>query len=478
MTLIDQRILVPAPIQVVWSVIANHSQLPRWRQDCKAVSLLSTRADGIGMRRRITPIKGKDLIEETIAWYDGLGYEYRLIDGANQFKSYTARLRLQPTPDGTIVQWTVSFETRGLLGKLFGNRRRRRKFEKTSAESLRQLRRYIEGMGIKIDHEYRQKVGVRSSPDANARQEYGAKLSAQHQPATSSAPITEPPLTTQSSQPTQPAQSTSSRLGIIEPPIKPDDTPSIRPVSPPSFIVDALMTPLPPTRKSQETPSVATFSEKSDEDTRPNPAVVIDKAPSVIAALPTKTAGTEATSAQKLGSPPPSAPSKSDEQKSGLTTAKISKSPLRPITDEVERDLPPRPDLPPPTGKLDTGEISIWEVFGMNPPLVDAASTGEEVSKADASSQSQTLNPPPSALPEVLPESAMIVATTLHSSSLDVWLAANEPPLPPSATGTLKTFARIPQRPTAGLRIRQRQRRLKVRRPMAPNAGNSHTTPK
>ncbi len=460
MTLIDQRILVPAPIQVVWSVIANHSQLPRWRQDCKAVSLLSTRADGVGMRRRITPNKGKDIIEETIAWYDGLGYEYHLIDGANEFKSYTARLRLQPTPDGTIVQWTISFETRGPLGKLFGNRRRRRRIEKASAESLRQLRRYTEGMGVKVDDQYREKVGVRPSPDANSRQEYGAKLLAQQQtpPGT---PIVEAPPPPHASQPTQPAQSTSNSLGIIEPPIKPDDTPSIRPVAPPSFIVEALMTPLPTekpnTRKSQEIPILTIPPADEDEDTRPNPAVVVGQSPTApVSKEPSAIKDTTPVPPAKPMAQPVD-PAKSDELKAAFTTAKISKPPLRPITEEVVRENPPRPDLPPPTGKLDTGEMSIWDVFGMSRPGVEATPVAETVTPKPAAS---------SALPEVAKDAAAKARTT----PLDAWLAATEPPLPPSASGTIRTFARVPQRPTAGLRLRQRQRRLKVRLPAAPDS--------
>ncbi|MBI5929293.1 MAG: SRPBCC family protein [Chloroflexi bacterium] len=475
MTLIDQRILVPAPIQAVWGVIANHSQLPRWRQDCKAVSLLSTRADGVGMRRRVTPAKGKDFIEETIAWYDGVGYEYRLIDGANQFKSYTARLRLQPTPDGTIVQWTMSFETRGPLGKILGNRRRRRKLEKASAESLRQLRRYIEGMGIKVDDQYREKVGIRSSPDANSRQEYGAKLAQQQTPT--GTPIVEAPLPAQSSQPTQPAQSTHNNLGIVEPPIKPDDTPSIRPVAPPSFIVEALMTPLPtssptakPTgsseiRKSQEMPVIATPPVDKDEDTRPNPAVVVGQAPNAPVSKepsPAKNVTSEVAPPQPLSKPLD--PAKSDELKAAFTTAKVSMPPLpRPIVEEVEREIPPHPDLPPPTGKLDTGEMSIWDVFGMRPPSIEPSPAAESPRPETAN---KTEPPAPTALPEVVTDAVLTATsakTTSRSSTLDAWLAATEPPLPPSASGTIKTFARVPQSHTAGLRLRQRQRRLKVR---------------
>ncbi|NJL94671.1 MAG: SRPBCC family protein [Anaerolineae bacterium] len=115
--LIVEQILIPASSDAVWSVIADQEQLPRWRQDCQRVSLLSTRQFGVGTRRRCIPPRGKDRVEEITAWYEGLGYEYALIE-SREYQNWVGRLRLQPVPEGTIVQWTINYQPRGLMGTL------------------------------------------------------------------------------------------------------------------------------------------------------------------------------------------------------------------------------------------------------------------------------------------------------------------------------------------------------------------------
>jgi len=73
---------------------------------------------GQGTRRRCTPATGgKDFIEEITAWVDGLGYEYRVVEGG-PYRSFQGRFRLQPGPDGTSVQWTVWYRPKGILGAI------------------------------------------------------------------------------------------------------------------------------------------------------------------------------------------------------------------------------------------------------------------------------------------------------------------------------------------------------------------------
>jgi hypothetical protein len=453
-TLIDQRILIPAPVQIVWTVVANHSLLPRWRVECKAVSLLSTRPDGPGVRRRITQVRGKDIIEETTAWYEGLGYEYRLIEGS-KFKSYVARLRLQPTPDGTIVQSTIAFETRGLLGRFLGNHRRRRKLERRTAESLRQLRRLIEEMDVKIDDYYRERTTTRPAPESSYRLQYGAILFSQEQ--------------AQLAQAAQPASRQETVGRLVEPPVKPDDTPNVPMVKPPSFILEALQTPVtpttaapPPAEKARSALPAETRAQDAGEDTQPNLPLILGEPPKPLeqASTPEKRA---IGPSRQTPRPPTSLPETgllaspdASELEAALATNKIAipSPPHQLSADEVEGRLPRRPDLPAPTEKRDTGEISIWEVFGIARPT--------EASPEPAKSDSPVSPAPPHAPGSTGAHTAARESKTL---SLDAWLAANEPPLPASASGTIKTLARPPQPPRFGLRRQQRQHRLRVRPP-------------
>ncbi|MFP4322103.1 MAG: SRPBCC family protein, partial [Anaerolineales bacterium] len=79
-TLIDQRILIPAPTHIVWGILADPTHLTRWRADCEAVLVLTQRQFGVGMQRQIGQSGEKPRTEEITAWYEGLGYEYRLVE--------------------------------------------------------------------------------------------------------------------------------------------------------------------------------------------------------------------------------------------------------------------------------------------------------------------------------------------------------------------------------------------------------------
>ena len=54
--------------------------------------------------------KGKnDVVVEISAWYDTLGYEYRIVDGA-KFGENQGRIRLQEVAEGTLVRWIFQYE--------------------------------------------------------------------------------------------------------------------------------------------------------------------------------------------------------------------------------------------------------------------------------------------------------------------------------------------------------------------------------
>src|SRR5690606_1181687 len=95
---------------------------------------------GVGMRRRCQNPNGADKIEEMTAWYEGLGYEYRIVDDS-QYRQWFARLRLQAVPEGTIVQWTIRYEVKGMVSNLLhGMTGQQKKIEAECVASLRQLR--------------------------------------------------------------------------------------------------------------------------------------------------------------------------------------------------------------------------------------------------------------------------------------------------------------------------------------------------
>jgi hypothetical protein len=105
--LIDERILIAAPSDVVWVYLSDPTLLIKWHRGCSTLSILSTSATGIGARRRCTDERGSTTIEEITAWLQNIGYEYKAIEGPH--RNLRGRFRLQAVPEGTMVNWIVEY---------------------------------------------------------------------------------------------------------------------------------------------------------------------------------------------------------------------------------------------------------------------------------------------------------------------------------------------------------------------------------
>ena len=170
MNVIDLEILIPASPEFIWRFLGDPSALPKWQEDVSSVSFLSTQRDGQGARWRASSEKSNDVVVEVSAWYDTLGYEYRLMDGAS-FADNQGRIRLHEVTDGTLVRWTFQYEAGGLFGGLRNAMRLKRSTTNQLQASLRNLHQLImqESGGIST-HEA--KASVREAPDVGERLSY------------------------------------------------------------------------------------------------------------------------------------------------------------------------------------------------------------------------------------------------------------------------------------------------------------------
>lgn len=185
MALIDQRILIPAAADAIWRYLTDPTLIPRWNQGRKNMTTLSTRTGVVGTRRRYTDADGKSVIEEITAWLENIGYEYTIINGP--YREYRGTFRLQAAPEGTLVNWTVKYRRRSLLGSLRERFGGRRKLERRMGESLRQLRRLIDVSGVRLDPQRQAKVAVQEAPDVEARAAIGAEYLKAHPEQSASA---------------------------------------------------------------------------------------------------------------------------------------------------------------------------------------------------------------------------------------------------------------------------------------------------
>ena len=182
MNVIDLEILIPASPEFIWRFLGDPAALPQWQANVSSVSFLSTQREGRGTRWRASSDSSNDIVVEVSAWYDRLGYEYRLMDGTG-FADNQGRIRLQEVPDGTIVRWTFQYELGGVLGGLRNAMRLKRSTTNQLQTSLRNLHQLIlqESGGI-TTHEA--KASVREAPDVSERLTYQPRHpSAFHDPA-------------------------------------------------------------------------------------------------------------------------------------------------------------------------------------------------------------------------------------------------------------------------------------------------------
>lgn len=403
MPLIDQRILIDAPPEVVWQVISDQNQLAQWHAGVTSVSVLTTQQRGTGVRRRCTLTSGKDVIEEITSWVEGMGYEYQRVEGG-PYRNYMGRLRLQSGPDGTSVQWTITYTPRGLIGGLRDRLRGRKTLAEIVTASLRQLRRQVDALGRRMDDEARARAMIRERMSAAER---AAAYAARH-PAEGDAPAAVAPSGPPAPPPPPAEPSFVRDLASDEPPVDPTaDTQPQEPVAidapPEEPAAQAPETPPAPARPASDTltieeiplhqrvtpargiPSVQPSSQVIERPVPPPPEPPVPppaeiKPPAVTPVPPPPEIKPPPPAPEAGADPyqqfrrPPEAPRPTSETpgagKPAPTPADAAPAPA---------ETAKRPGLPPQTPITDTGEISIWDVFGIRRPSEQDADALDEL---------------------------------------------------------------------------------------------------
>ncbi len=170
MTTIDHRILIPAGPEAVWEYVSDITHNPDWQIDCAEVIFLTSRREGPGVRWRYSAPSGHECVIAVTAWYNGLGYEYYFVDGV-PYKENKGRIRLQEIPEGTIVQWTFTYEIGGLLGGMRNSLGVSRSVDFTISESLKTLYQKIKASGAAA-RPHESKSLMRDAPNVDARSAY------------------------------------------------------------------------------------------------------------------------------------------------------------------------------------------------------------------------------------------------------------------------------------------------------------------
>jgi uncharacterized membrane protein len=413
MHIIDHAIQIPVTPANMWALVSNPENNPKWQADCRSMSFLNSIRRGIGMRWRYQTASGKDQIAEITAWYEGLGFEYTIVDGTS-FISNKGRLRLQEVPEGTIVQWTFSYELGGPLSGLRNALSVRRRLDQNIVESLRNLFRVAKEK-FKEANLAESKALMQDAPNVIERSSYKPRhpsVLEEGKPRPSSVtPSRELPKVPEAPAPDAIFQRPTSLAPVIpEPPIADEDTqpnPILSKIAAAALEAPSLQMPnfssaQPPTIKEVDADTSGEMAAVAAPVVTPTPV----EPPAPITPEPTAAVTPEPTTP-----PPPSAPP-------APAPLKLSEPPLK--TGDSNR-----------LDKRDTATISVFELFGLprpsmtqemaavtpappaaQPPNVDAPTP-------DVKAPSTTTPPEPAETPHTEPQAALPVAPAADPSTAE-----------------------------------------------------------
>jgi hypothetical protein len=83
MHVVDHAIVIPRKPSEVWAFLADIEKHTLWREDIVSISYLNSIRSDVGMRWRSVGKKRNERVVEIKTWYEGLGFEYTVIDGVS-----------------------------------------------------------------------------------------------------------------------------------------------------------------------------------------------------------------------------------------------------------------------------------------------------------------------------------------------------------------------------------------------------------
>jgi uncharacterized membrane protein len=440
---IDHAIQIPVSTANMWALVSNPENNPRWQTDCQSISFLNSIRRGIGMRWRFRGSGNKEQVAEVTAWYEGLGFEYTLVDGTS-YTSNKGRIRLQEVPEGTIVQWTFSYELGGVFAGLRNSLGTKRSLDNQIVESLRNLFRVAKEMYREADLKDAKSL-MRDAPNVQERSSYKPRYPSvleEGKPRPASAtPSRELPKVVLP--PTSSPDAVFQRPSIEEPPIAAEDTkpnPVLSKSVTPPPIEEVVVAPTTPSPDEQAVKSLQPVVEQWQASSPYNVDIEADTGGEI---------AVEPVEAPTIEAPKAPAPLAS------YVAPEPSREPLLPKIDPSTLD------------KRDTATISVFELFGIPRPSntqeMAAVSIPAEKPKDETPVPPQEA-PVPTPTPyttEVLP-SIEGVSYAVAETVTDAPTLASESNLPTSMTELIVADV-FYDKPRVGLRRRLRQQLVKLR---------------
>jgi ribosome-associated toxin RatA of RatAB toxin-antitoxin module len=120
MAIIKNEILINASVEKIWKVLADLEALEKYDPTVKKSILISSERTGIGAKRKVSMLDGKNWFDEKIIEFEpNLALTYQLTECSFPIKSLQHSYRFEQSGNETnvkqLMKYTVKF---GLFGKL------------------------------------------------------------------------------------------------------------------------------------------------------------------------------------------------------------------------------------------------------------------------------------------------------------------------------------------------------------------------
>ena len=140
---VEGQIVIDAPVEKVWEVLADFSEVYRWAPSVTKSYSTSESSNGPEASRHCE-VAGFGGVDETITqWDDGRGFTYSF-SGVGPVSGGTSSFSVKRQGDMTLVQTNVDYSLRfGLIGSLMNALIIRRKIRQSLVLGLQGLKHHV-----------------------------------------------------------------------------------------------------------------------------------------------------------------------------------------------------------------------------------------------------------------------------------------------------------------------------------------------
>lgn len=131
MSTIHNEIIINAPVERIWNILGTPDLLEKYDPTIKNSVLVSNEKTGLGAKRKINMLDGKNWFEEKITVFNPTNsMTYELTACSFPIKSLKHTYNLEKVGNGVRVKQKMEYEVKfGLLGKLMDKLMMRKQFD-------------------------------------------------------------------------------------------------------------------------------------------------------------------------------------------------------------------------------------------------------------------------------------------------------------------------------------------------------------